>query len=221
MRLIVHGLVYLYSLATFLYLIGFTANQIVPSTVDSGLQIPAGEAAMIDVALIALFGVTHTVLARASFRKAPMWKTLYLLVTAVTLNVLYRKWEPIPNLVWNVEGGWYLEALRWAGWVVVLWCAAGMDHLAVFGWTTRTSRFQTPGLYRWVRHPQMSGLIVALWATREMSWGHLLLAAGFTAYIVAAVWWEERDLVRTHGAAYEEYRRRAGMFWPRIGRISV
>jgi protein-S-isoprenylcysteine O-methyltransferase Ste14 len=212
---------YLAFLVSFAYLIGFVGNRYTFSTIDSGLQIPEREALAKDLWLMALFGVQHSLMARRWWKgliREPWQRSTYLLATAFVLGWLYTRWEPIPALVWRVEHGWLLNALFWSGWGLVLWAAVSCDHLATFGlrqliayWKGvpyQHAPFQTPGPYRWLRHPMMLGLIIAFWATPEMSKGHLLFASVMTAYILIGVRLEERDLIRIHGQEYENYRSR-------------
>jgi len=222
-------------LVSFLYLVGFTANHYTFSSVDSGLQIPPHEAAATDLGLIALFGLQHSIMARRGFKRIwtrvvpwPMERATFLLATSIVLAILFFKWEPIPGLVWSVDnpvGRFLLQALFWAGWGLVGIASFSIGHFDKFGWSQvraylrgereQTPEFKTPGPYRWLRHPMMLGLLLGFWFTPEMSQGHLLLAVGITVYILIGVWFEERDLLREHGALYEDYRKRVGMLFPR------
>jgi protein-S-isoprenylcysteine O-methyltransferase Ste14 len=224
--------------ATFLYLIGFVADfATFPKTVDNPVSsMSVGAAVVTDIALIALFGVQHSVMARQGFKRA--WtrivprhveRSVYVLVTSVTLMVLYLFWQPIGGTIWNVRGPLasdLLWVLFWLGWGLVLISTFLINHFELFGlqqaWFHTRGRqeeapqMREPSLYRIVRHPMMLGFFFAYWATPHMSAGHLLLAAGFSAYILVALWFEERDLVSLFGSEYENYRTRVGMLIPKF-----
>jgi protein-S-isoprenylcysteine O-methyltransferase Ste14 len=223
--------------ATFLYLIAFVGNfSIVPLTVDRGPAAPLATSVIIDLALIALFGVQHSVMARKGFKSAwtkivPAYveRSLYVLFASVALVVLYLFWHPIHSTIWDVSA----PALRsvlwgifWIGWLLVLVSTFLMNHFELFGlqqaWLHTSDRAQQaprmrePSLYRFVRHPMMLGFFLAFWSIPTMSAGHLLLAAGMSVYILIALHYEERDLVGMFGADYESYRGRVGMLLPRL-----
>lgn len=224
--------------ATFLYLIGFVAGfAMIPRTVDSPLSsMSVGGAVITDIALIALFGVQHSVMARAGFKRAwtkvvprHLERSVYVLITSIVLIVLFEFWQPLAASVWSVQssaGRDILWALFWLGWGIVLISTFLINHFELFGlqqaWFNlrgrkeQAPRMCEPSLYRLVRHPMMVGFFLALWAIPDMSAGHLLLAAGFSAYILVALWFEERDLVSLFGADYENYRSRVGMLFPRF-----
>ena len=229
---------YLIFFATFLYLVAFVGNfPQVPLTVDSGGPfIEPFKAVLIDLGLIALFGLQHSVMARPRFKAAwtrivpaPLERSVYVLFASVALMVLFLFWRPIPLGIWNVEAQWAVYAL-WAvfalGWAIVLLSTFLLSHFELFGllqaWRAgapeQPPAFRTPLFYRRVRHPLYSGFILAFWATPAMTAGHLLLAAGMTVYILIAIRHEERDLVGVFGAEYENYRTRAGMLIPRFGK---
>lgn len=237
LQLLAGLLAYLLFLATFLYLIGFVGDLIVPRTVDSGPVAPLAVAVVIDLALIALFGVQHSVMARPGFKAA--WtrvvpvafeRTAYVVVSSLALIVLMALWRPIPASIWAVAGGgadvlWAVFAL---GWGVVLLSTFLINHFELFGldqlWRyarglpPAAAQFREPLFYRWVRHPLYVGFILAFWAIPRMSAGHLLLALGLTVYIAIGIRFEERDLTASIGAPYADYRRRVGMLFPGLGR---
>lgn len=225
--------------ATFLYLIAFVGNlPFAPVTVDRGPEAPVAAAIVINVALIALFGLQHSVMARQGFKRwwtqivpRPAERSVYVLAASLALIILFLFWRPIPAIVWNATGT-ALETPLWAlfaaGWVIVLISTFLINHFELFGlqqaWFHMRGReaaapqFREPFLYRWVRHPIYLGFFLAFWSTPLMTAGHLLLAAGVSAYMLIAIQYEERDLVGLYGDTYEQYRHRAGMLTPRFRR---
>lgn len=231
---------YLIFFATFLYLIAFVGDlPWVPRTVDRGHEmVGLAHAVAADIALIALFGLQHSIMARQGFKRAwtrivpvSLERSLYVLLASLVLIVMFVFWHPIPAAIWSVENPYAHYAL-WAlfglGWVIVLVSTFLLSHFELFGlsqvWGHARGTapappvFRTPLFYARVRHPLYSGFILAFWATPQMSAGHLLLAAGMTVYILIAIRHEERDLVWLFGTQYQDYRRRAGMLIPRFGR---
>lgn len=233
---------YLIFFLTFLYLIAFTGNlPWVEVTVDrGGIAGPVVTALVVNIALIALFGLQHSVMARAGFKRAwtrivpePIERSTYVLLASLILIVLFLMWRPIPGPVWSVEneiGAMILWALFGAGWLIVLLSTFLLNHFELFGlhqvWShARGSQlpapqFRQPLLYKWVRHPLYSGFFLAFWATPQMSQGHLLLAVGMSVYMLIAIRYEERDMVGHFGDQYVEYRRKVGMLVPGLGRRS-
>lgn len=230
---------YLAFFAAFVYLIGFVAGYpALPTNVDKGLAAPMPIAAAIDIALIALFGVQHSVMARAGFKArwtkivpVPLERSIFCLGSAAALIVLFAFWHPIAGTIWSVgdpTGRAVLWALMFLGWGILFVTTFLLNHFELFGlqqaWlhfagkTPQAAQFRTPLFYRWVRHPLYSGFLLAFWSTPTMSYGHLLLAFGFTAYILIGIAFEERDLVEQYGETYVEYRRTVGMVIPGIGR---
>ncbi|MGJ4949319.1 methanethiol S-methyltransferase [Bradyrhizobium sp. HKCCYLS20291] len=224
-------------LMSFVWAVGFVGNinYLTPKSIDVGVSGPVTEAVIIDVLLLVLFAVQHSVMARPAFKRA--WtriippaceRSTYVLLSSLVLLLLLWQWRPIPMLVWRVEGAAAiaLTALQWLGWLIALTSTYLIDHFDLFGlrqaiFALRGTQppahpFKTPLLYRLVRHPLMLGFLIAFWATPEMSVGHVLFAALSTAYILLGVQLEERDLVTQFGDTYERYRRRVPMLLPRI-----
>jgi methanethiol S-methyltransferase len=225
--------------ATFLYLVAFVGDcPTIPYAVDRGPAAALPVAIGIDVALIALFGVQHSVMARGWFKArwtrivpAPVERSVYVLLASLCLIALFLFWRPIPTIVWSVTTPafvWLLWGLFALGWLIVLLSTFLINHFELFGlrqvWSHAGNqdipapKFRTPFFYRWVRHPLYSGFVLAFWATPVMTAGHLLLAAGMTIYILIAIVHEERDLVALFGKDYEAYRGRAGKLVPKLGR---
>ena len=225
--------------ATFLYLIAFVGDfSLVPRSVDRGPEASVAVAIVIDSALIALFGLQHSIMARPAFKRA--WtrfvppqseRSLFVLFASLVLILLFAFWRPIGGTLWSVEAP-AGQALLWSifglGWAVVLISNFLINHFELFGlqqaWFHASGRkaaapvMREPLFYRWVRHPLYLGFFLAFWATPHMTAGHLLLAAGMSVYMLIGVRHEERDLVRLFGDDYEQYRSRVGMLIPRIGR---
>jgi protein-S-isoprenylcysteine O-methyltransferase Ste14 len=225
--------------ATFLYLIIFVGDfSFATITVDEGPQAPIATAVVIDLALIALFGVQHSVMARQGFKR--WWtrvippsaeRSVYVLMASAALIVLMTSWRPIDAVVWNVTSPLLYDLIWvafWAGWATVLLSTFLINHFELFGlqqaWLHVRGRepappsFRTPLFYRWVRHPLYLGFFIAFWATPEMTAGHLLLASGVSLFMLIAIQYEERDLVGYFGRDYEEYREKVGMLIPGVGR---
>ena len=225
--------------ATFLYLICFVGNlPFAPVTVDRGPDAPVVLAVVINLALIALFGVQHSVMARPAFKAR--WtrivppqseRSVYVLAASVALMVLFGVWRPIPQPSWVVSGTFFalpLWLLFAAGWLIVLLSTFLINHFELFGlqqaWFNMRGRraaapeLRQPFFYRWVAHPLYSGFFLAFWATPVMTAGHLLLALGLSAYMLIAIRYEERDLTAHFGDDYARYRAGVGMLIPRFGK---
>ena len=230
---------YLIFFATFLYLIGFTAGwPALPRTVDTGPLVAPGPAIVIDLALIAVFGLQHSVMARPGFKArwtrivpAPIERSTYVLFASVALILLFAGWHPLPAPIWTVTqpiAAGLLWALFAAGWLIVLLSTYLINHFELFGlqqvWfalrdrAAAAPRFRTPFFYRLVRHPLYSGFFLAFWSTPRMTAGHLLLASGLSLYMLIAIAYEERDLIDTFGDEYRSYRQSTGMLVPGLGR---
>ncbi len=230
-----YGLVaYLIFLFSFLYAIGFVGNLAVPKTIDSGLVGPLGSSLAIDIALLGLFAVQHSLMARPFFKRwwtravpPAIERSTYVLFASLALVLLYALWRPLPAPVWQLGGAaaTAMGVLFWLGWLTVLLSTFMISHFELFGlrqvwlhWrgeTEQPSAFRTPFLYGFVRHPIYLGFILAFWSAATMSQGHLLFAAATTAYILIAIQLEERDLIGTFGKDYHAYRGRVGMLIPR------
>jgi len=236
---LVYGVtIYMLFLATFLYLIGFVAGVGVPKGIDDGELVGFGRAALINLALLGLFAVQHTIMARPAFKRewtkripAVIERSTFVLVTLLCLWLIVAWWQPMPGGIWNVETP-ALAALLWAlsalGWGIVLLSTFLIDHFDLFGLRQVVSyamarspkriAFRERSLYRLVRHPMMVGFIIAFWATPHMTLGHLFFAAVTTLYILFAIQIEEKTLIELHGDDYEAYCKRVPMIIPRMRR---
>jgi len=218
---------------TILYAFGFTGNLIVPKAIDDGGTHDAIESIGINLCLLTLFAVQHSVMARPVFKR--WWTTIiphaverstYVLLASLSLALLFWQWRAMPAPLWSLSGVGAIVAsgLFWAGWGVVVLSTFLISHFELFGirqvfadWSGRVmsnTGFQTPFLYKFVRHPLYLGFIIAFWATPVMSAGHLLFATVMTAYIFIGIHLEERDLLDFFGDTYSAYRRRVGMLLP-------
>jgi methanethiol S-methyltransferase len=237
------GLAYLIFFGTFLYAVGFVSGYVVPKTVDGGsTNVHTGStsslimALLINLALMSVFAVQHSGMARQGFKKLftrfaspAIERSNYVLLASLTLILLFWQWQPMPAVVWNIETPALAAAATaggFLGWLIVLYSTFLISHFELFGLTqvvshfagrvTEPMKFKTPGLYRLIRHPIYLGFIIAFWCTPTMTLGHLLFAAVTTAYIFVGIYLEERDLVAMFGSEYRRYREKVSMLVPGI-----
>lgn len=229
---------YLIFFATFLYFIAFVGNlPLVPRTLDGEPQLASTEALLIDVLLLTLFSVQHSVMARPAFKRWwTQWvpveaeRSTYVLFSSLALILMFALWQPVGGVFWSVEnpiGRGVLYGVFAAGWLLVLYSTFLINHFDLFGlrqvWLQLRGEayqpvaFKTPAIYRYVRHPLYVGWFLAFWATPEMTVTHALFALLLTAYILSAIQFEERDLQAAH-PEYAEYRREVPMLVPRFNR---
>ncbi len=212
--------------ATFLYAVGFIGNFAVPKAMDSPAQTTLLHALMVDLGLLGLFAIQHSVMARPAFKRA--WtkivpeaaeRSTYVLFSSVALIALFILWEPLGGVVWNIEnqtGQIVMYALYACGLGLVLLSTFLINHFDLFGlrqvWLNLVGReythlpFRTPLFYRYVRHPLYVGWFMTFWFTPRMTATHLLFAVMTSVYMLLAIRWEERDLVTVHGEKYAKYR---------------
>jgi protein-S-isoprenylcysteine O-methyltransferase Ste14 len=227
---------------TFLYAAGFVGNFLVPKSMDLPATDPIGVALAIDLALLALFALQHSVMARPAFKgwlthfvPTAAERSLYVLMSSLALIVLFWLWRPIGGVVWQAEKPLVIYALHAGfafGWLLVLVTTFLINHFDLFGlrqvWAYfrgvpyRPLKFVTPGPYKLVRHPLYVGWFCAFWFTPTMTVAHLVFALATSTYILIAIRLEERDLISIHGDDYVEYRRRTPMLVPRpTGRAKI
>jgi methanethiol S-methyltransferase len=219
---------------TFLYAIGFVSGLMVPKTIDSGAVGPMPEAIIVDLVLMSVFAIQHSVMARRQFKQwwtrlvpKPVERSTYVLFSSLALVLLFWQWRPIPAVVWEITNpaiAMAILGLSLIGWLIVLTSTFLINHFELFGLHQVTSnltghpmpepRFRTPLYYKFVRHPIYLGFIIAFWAAAVMTTGHLLFAAVTTAYIFVGIFLEERDLVDLFGDDYRRYKDRVSMMLP-------
>jgi methanethiol S-methyltransferase len=232
--------VYAGFLAVFAYAVGFVQQVGVPKDIDDGASAATATAIAVDLALLGLFAAQHSVMARRAFKRwwtrlvpEPIERSTYVLAASLVLALLLWQWRPLPAIVWDFEptvARAALHTLSWLGWLTVLGTTFLINHFDLFGLRQaylhlraqppEAPAFQTPLLYRLVRHPLMLGFIIAFWAAPTMTQGKLLFAAITTGYILVALQLEERDLLGEFGDDFHAYRRRVPMLVPRPLRVS-
>lgn len=231
---------YVFFLATFLYTIGFVLDlPQLPRTIDhGGVQAPADVAIAVNLALLAIFALQHSIMARPAFKRAwtkivpqHLERSVFVLAATACLALLLWQWRPISDPVWSVSdpmARFALYAVQALGWGTVLVATFLINHFEIFGLnqtfdallgrTPADPVFRTPSLYRYVRHPLYLGFVIAFWAAPDMSVGHMLFAVGGTGYILVGIFFEERDLIAHFGQKYIDYKKRVPMLLPFGGR---
>ncbi len=225
---------YAVGFAALVYAIGFLTGLVVPKTIDDGTVVPVAEAVIVDLVLMSLFAIQHSVMARQSFKRwwtrfvpKPVERSTYVLFSGLVLILLFWQWRPLPATVWridDIELAAAVTGLGFVGWFILLSSTFLINHFELFGLHQVTNnlsgkpmpapRFRTPLYYNFVRHPIYLGLVIAFWATPHMTAGHLLFAAVTTGYILVGIALEERDLVDVFGEDYRRYKARVAMLVP-------
>lgn len=219
---------------TFLYAIGFVLGLGVPKSIDDGPAGPTGEALVVNLLLMSVFAIQHSVMARRQFKQwwtrfvpKSIERSTYVLFSSLALVLLFWQWRPMPVMAWQIVNPQLAVAvtgLSAVGWILVLTSTFLINHFELFGLhqvannlaghSMPTPRFRTPLYYKVVRHPLYLGFIIAFWAAPTMTMGHLLFAAVTTAYIVVGILLEERDLIDIFGDEYRRYKNRVPMLVP-------
>ena len=232
-------LTYVIFFVTFVYAIGFVTGLVVPKTIDTGMVVPLSEAIIVNLVLMSVFAIQHSVMARQGFKQwwtkfvpKSVERSTYVLFASLALILLFWQWRPIPTIVWSIANpniAMAVLGLSIVGFLLVLSSTFLINHFELFGLhqvvnnLTRREmpapRFYTPLFYKFVRHPLYLGFIIAFWAAPTMTVGHLLFAAVTTAYILVAIVFEERDLVNLFGDEYRKYRSRVPMLLPWRGSL--
>lgn len=225
---------YLVFFFAFLYAIGFVEGLWVPKTIDTGTVVPMTEALIVNLLLMSLFAVQHSVMARRQFKEwwtqyvpKSVERSTYVLFASLALVLLFWQWRPMPDVIWqiaNPSAAMAITGLSFVGWLLVLTSTFLINHFELFGVhqvvnnlagrSMSEPRFKTPVLYKVVRHPIYLGFIIAFWAAPVMTVGHALFAAVTTAYIFVGIWLEERDLTELFGDEYRRYKERVSMLVP-------
>ena len=231
-------LAYVFFFAMFLYLIAFVSNQVVPRSISIGPSSAPLKALLIDLFLVSLFAIQHSIMARPWFKAAleKYWppaieRSLYVVMSSLALYLLFVFWHPIPTTVWQIENN-TLRALVWGtagiGWISVLISTFLIDHFELFGlrqiwsdWKDEpmpNQTFRQPLFYKLVRHPIYTGFLIAFWASPDMTAGHLVFSTAMTVYIFIGIRYEEKDLRSSLGDVYTDYSQRVGKVIPGIGK---
>jgi methanethiol S-methyltransferase len=225
---------YLVFFLTFLYAIGFVEGLWVPKTIDTGTLVPMTESLIVNLLLMSLFAVQHSVMARRQFKEwwtqyvpKSVERSTYVLFASLALVLLFWQWRPMPDVMWQIADpstAMAITGLSFVGWLLVLTSTFLINHFELFGVhqvvnnlagrSMSEPRFKTPVLYKVVRHPIYLGFIIAFWAAPVMTVGHALFAAVTTAYIFVGIWLEERDLTELFGDEYRRYKERVAMLVP-------
>jgi len=218
----------------FCYLPGFLGNFLVPKSIDSPASVPFGEALLVNTALLGLFAIQHSVMARPGFKKwwtkfipKPIERSTYVLFSSLAVILLYWQWKPMGVTIWNITDPTLVMVLNGVmilGGLIVLVTTFLINHFDLFGlrqvWLYLIGKkytnlgFVVPGPYKFIRHPLYFGWMLMFWSTPVMTIAHLVFAVATTGYIFVAIWFEERDLITIHGRDYAEYKKRTPMILP-------
>ncbi|MGK7921161.1 MAG: methanethiol S-methyltransferase [Trichodesmium sp.] len=231
----IYGLTcYIIFFITFIYAIGFIGNLIVPKTLDSDLNASLIESILIDVLLIAVFAIQHSLMARQSFKE--WWKKIipnsierstYVLMSSLALLLLFGQWHGLGGIIWNIQNpiiSNIIYGIFALGWLIALLSTFMINHFDLFGLRQvylylrgqeyKYLGFRTPGFYKYVRHPIMLGFVIAFWATPIMTISHLIFALALTIYMLVGIKLEEADMISIYGNLYQEYQAQVSMLIP-------
>ena len=218
---------YLIGLSALMYWFGFMGNlSFLPKTIDSGITGPLAQSIIINIALIALFGIQHAIMARKGFKQAitkiipaAAERSTFVIMTGILLSLIMWQWQPIPITVWNVQNEIaqiIIYSLFWSGWALLVFSSFLINHFELFGlqqiWFNFVKnpipeiKFKMPMLYKVIRHPMMLGVFIGMWSIPHMTVGHMVFALAMTIYTVIGVRMEERDLIANHGERYLRYK---------------
>lgn len=232
---LIYGLIaYLCFFAAFLYLIGFAGNFLVPKSIDGKFGGSVMTAYIVDILLIAVFGIQHSVMARIKFKKSwtkivpkPVERSTFVLFTCAALGLIFWQWRPVPFAIWDFTGSplaYFFYAVFALGWAVVFVSTLLINHFDLFGLRQvylyfqgapyTEVKFKQTLFYKVVRHPLMLGFLLALWSTPAMSFGHALFACGMSSCIFIGIHFEESDLLEMHGESYSRYMENTSMILP-------
>ena len=234
LTMIYGSVAYLAGFLTLLYAIGFVGDFAVPKTINTGNVGDITSSIIINLVVLTLFALQHSIMARPAFKKwwtqfIPEYleRSTYVLLTAIVLTILYWQWQPMTSIVWHIEnniGVIMMKGLFWSGWIILFVSTFMISHADLFGLRQVFLKFKNQkyinlefeisGFYKLVRHPLMTGIIIAFWSTPHMTTGHLLFAAVSTAYILVALQFEEHDLMNVFGEKYSDYKRKVSMLFP-------
>ncbi len=232
---IVYGsFAYLAGIAALLYAIGFLDGFPVPKTINSGVVSNTSISIIINLAVLTLFALQHSIMARPAFKKwwtqiipEHLERSTFVLFTAIVLTLLYWQWRPMTDVIWHIDnniGVLLIDGLFWTGWIILFSSTFMVSHTDLFGLRQvylkykdqeySSLEFKISGLYKLVRHPIMTGIIIAFWSTPHMTTGHLLFATVTTVYILVALQFEEHDLMNLFGEKYADYKQKVSMLLP-------
>ncbi|MEM7595009.1 MAG: methanethiol S-methyltransferase [Cyanobacteria bacterium P01_A01_bin.83] len=239
---LIYGLIcYSFFLVSFVYAVGFVSNFFVPKSMDTGVTTSLSSAILINLSLLGIFAVQHSVMARQGFKKVwtkiipePLERSTYVLFTSLALMLLFWQWQPINLVLWDLSDTVWSNVL-WglcvAGWLIVFFSTFVVDHFDLFGLRQVYLYFQEKEyepiefkktlFYKYVRHPILLGFIIAFWATPIMSAAHLIFAGATLVYTFIGIFLEERDLVSIYGEQYQEYRKEVPMLVPKLPELNT
>jgi len=234
---LIYGIIaYLLFNLALIYFILFISTIFEPRLIDVGTHPSMLSALFVNIGLISLFGLQHSIMARPKFKHWAqkiippyMERSTYVIISSLLLLLICWQWQAIPNIIWQITdsmGYWIVVALFCLGWLFALWATflistwdlVGLRHVYLYyrDQVYTPIPFKTVAIYKYIRHPIMLGTIIGLWATPTMTVGHLVLAASFTVYIIIGVYFEERDMAKEHGESYEQYRQQSEKFIPNL-----